>query len=69
VWLGETIMRGGRVSVSRMDRHGSWRDRRRAGSDYVSKHTKAARQSPTKLWPHLQAHFIPRGGPGATVDT
>jgi hypothetical protein len=60
----ETIMRGGRGSVSRGDRRGSWCDRRRAGSDYVSKRMKAACQSPTKLWPHLQARILPRGGPG-----
>jgi hypothetical protein len=58
-WLGETIMRGGRGSVSRGDRHGSWRDRKRSGNDYVSKHTKAARQSPVKVWPHLQALILP----------
>jgi hypothetical protein len=52
-WPCETIMRGGRGSVSRGDRHGSWRDRRRTGSDYVSKRTEAVRQSPVKVWPHL----------------
>jgi hypothetical protein len=38
-WPGETIMRGGRGSVSRGDRRGSWRDRRRTSGDYVSKRT------------------------------
>jgi hypothetical protein len=58
-WPGETIRRGGRGSVSRGDRHGSWHDRRQIGGDYVSKRTEAARQSPIKLWPHLQAHILP----------
>jgi hypothetical protein len=58
-WPGKTIMRGGRGSVSRVYRRGSWRDRRRTGSDYVSKRTEAARQSPVKLWPHLQARILP----------
>jgi hypothetical protein len=58
-WPGETIMRGGRGSVSRGDRCGSWRVRRRTGSDYISKHTKVARQLPVKLWPHLQARILP----------
>jgi hypothetical protein len=58
-WSGETIRRGGRGSVSRGDRHGSWRDRRWDGDDYVSKHTEAVRQSPIKLWPHLQARILP----------
>jgi hypothetical protein len=49
----------GHGSVSRGDRCGSWRDRRRTGSDYVSKHTEAARQLPVKLWPHLQARIVP----------
>jgi hypothetical protein len=59
VWPSETIRRGGRGSVSRGDRHGSWRDRRRIGDDYVSERTEAARQSPIKLWPHLQARILP----------
>jgi hypothetical protein len=63
-WPGETIRPGGRGSVSHGDRHGSWRDRRWIGGDYVSKSTEAAHQSPVKLWPHLQAHILPRGGPG-----
>jgi hypothetical protein len=58
-WPGETTRRGGRGSVSCGDRHGSWRDRRRIGGDYVSKRTKAARQSPIKLWPHLEARTLP----------
>jgi hypothetical protein len=52
-------MRGGRGSVSRGDRRGSWRVRRRTGSDYISKRTKVARQLPVKLWPHLQARILP----------
>jgi hypothetical protein len=62
-WPSETIRRGGHGSVSRGDRHGSWRDRRRIGGDYVSKRTEAAHQSPIKLWPHLQARILPLGGP------
>src|SRR5699024_1863353 len=58
-WPDETIMRGGRGSVIRGVRRGSWRVRRRTGSNYVSKRTKAARQSPVKLWPHLQARILP----------
>jgi hypothetical protein len=49
-------MHGGRGSVSRGDRRGSWRDRRRTGSDYVSKRTEAARLSA----------FRTRGVPGPT---
>jgi hypothetical protein len=58
-WPGETIKCEGHGSASRWDRRGSWRDRRRTGSDYVSKRTEAARQSPIKLWPHLQARILP----------
>jgi hypothetical protein len=58
-WPGETIKHGGHKSVSREDRRGSWCDRRRTGSDYVSKRTEAARQSPIKLWPHLQDRILP----------
>jgi hypothetical protein len=58
-WPGETIRHGGRGSVSRGDRLGSWRDRRRIGSEYVSKCMEAARQSLVKLWPHLQARILP----------
>jgi hypothetical protein len=29
------------------------------GLDYDSKRTEAARQSPIKLWPHLQARILP----------
>jgi hypothetical protein len=58
-WPSETIRRGGRGSVSRGDRHGSWHDRRWIGGDYVSKRTEAAHQSPIKLWPHLQARILP----------
>jgi hypothetical protein len=57
-WPGETIRRGGHGSVSRGDRCGSWRDQRRTSRDYVSKRTEAARQSPIKLWPHLQARIL-----------
>jgi hypothetical protein len=57
-WPGETIRRGGHGLVSRGDRHGSWRDRRRIGDDYVSKRTEAAHQSAIKLWPHLQARIL-----------
>jgi hypothetical protein len=58
-WPGETIKRGGRGSISRGDRHGSWCDRRRTSGDYVSERTEAARQSPIKLWPNLQARILP----------
>jgi hypothetical protein len=58
-WLGETVRRGRRGSVSCGDRHGSWRDRRQIGGDYISKRTEAARESPIKLWPHLQARILP----------
>jgi hypothetical protein len=58
-WPGETIMRGGRRSVSRGDRRGSWCDRRRTDSDYVSKRTEAAHLSPVKLLPHPQARTLP----------
>jgi hypothetical protein len=58
-WPGETIRHGGRGSVSRGDKRGSWRDRRQIGSDYVSKSTEATRQLPIKLCPHLQARIFP----------
>jgi hypothetical protein len=58
-WPDETIRRGGHGSVCREDRHRSWHDRRRIGGDYVSKRTEAARHSPIKLWPHLQARILP----------
>jgi hypothetical protein len=59
VWPGKTIKCGGHESVSRGDMRGSWHDRRRTSSGYVSKRTEAARQSPIKLWPHLQARILP----------
>jgi hypothetical protein len=58
-WPSETIECGGHGSVSRRDRLDSWRDCGRAGSDYVSRRTGAVRQSPIKLWPHLQARVLP----------
>jgi hypothetical protein len=58
-WPGETIMRGGRGSVNRGDKRGSWCDRRRSGSDYVSKCTEAVRKLTVKFWPHLQARILP----------
>jgi hypothetical protein len=58
-WPSKTIKCGDHGSVSRGDKRDSWRDRRRTGSNCVSKCTEAACQSPIKLWPHLQAHFLP----------
>jgi hypothetical protein len=58
-WPSETIRRGDRRSVNHGDRCGSWHDRRRSGRDYVSERTEAARQSPTRLCPHLQARILP----------
>jgi hypothetical protein len=58
-WPSKSIKCGGHGSVSRGDRRGSWRVRRRAGNNYNSKRTEAARQSLVKLWPHLQAHILP----------
>jgi hypothetical protein len=58
-WPDETTRRGGRWSVSRGGKYGSWHGLRRIGGEYVSKRTKAARQSPIKLWPHLQARILP----------
>jgi hypothetical protein len=55
----KTIKCGGHGSVSRGDMRGGWRDRRRTGSDYISKRTKATCQSLIKLWPHLQARILP----------
>jgi hypothetical protein len=52
-----------------VDRRNSWRDRRRAGSNYGSERVGAACQSPIKLWPHLQARSSPKAGPRATVGT
>jgi hypothetical protein len=66
-WPGETIMRGGRGSVSRGDRRGSWHDRRRTGSDYVSRRTEAARQS--SFGPTCRLVSSPEVGPRATVGT
>jgi hypothetical protein len=58
-WPSKTIKCGGHGSVSRGDRRGSWRDRGRTGSKYVSERTEAARQSTIQLWPHLQARILP----------
>jgi hypothetical protein len=58
-WPSKTIKCRGHGSVSRGDRHDSWRDRRRTGSNYASKRTEAACQLPIKLWPHLHARFLP----------
>jgi hypothetical protein len=67
VWPGETIIHGGHGSVSREDRCGSWRDRRRTGSDYFGKRTEAARQS--GFGPIGRIVSSPEVGPGATVST
>jgi hypothetical protein len=48
-WLDETTRHGGRESVSFGIKYGSWRDRRRIDGEYVSRHTEATRQSPTRL--------------------
>jgi hypothetical protein len=66
VWPGKTTRRGGRGSVSRGDRHGSCRDQRRIGGDYVSKRTKAAQSS---FGPTCKLVSSPEVGPGATVGT
>jgi hypothetical protein len=58
-WPSETIRHGGRGSVSREDRRGSWCDRRWIGGDYVSKRTESMCQSLIKLWTHLQARILP----------
>jgi hypothetical protein len=55
----KTTRRGGHVPVNYGDRRGRWHDRRRVGGDYVSKCLKMARQSPIRLWPHLQACNLP----------
>jgi hypothetical protein len=55
----KSIKCGGHMSVTRGDRRRSWRVRRRASSNYDNKRTEAARQSPIKLWPHLQARILP----------
>jgi hypothetical protein len=66
-WPGETIMHGGHRSVSRGDRRGSGRDRRRTDSDYVSKRTETVRQS--SFGPTCRLVSSPEVGPGATVGT
>jgi hypothetical protein len=58
-WPSKSIKCGGHGSVSRGDRRGSWRVQRRTGSNYNNKRTEAARQSPVKLWPQLQARILP----------
>jgi hypothetical protein len=69
-WPDETIMHGGRRSISRGDKCGSWRDRRWTSSDYVSKRTEAAHQSPTRLFgPTCRLVSSPDMGPGATIGT
>jgi hypothetical protein len=55
------------MSVSRGDRRDSWRDRRRAGSNYISKCTEAACQS--SFGPTCRLVSSPQAGPGATVST
>jgi hypothetical protein len=62
-WPDKTIKHEGHMSVSRRDRHSRRRDRRRVGSDYVSKYPEATRQSLFRLWLHLQARILPWGGP------
>jgi hypothetical protein len=60
-------MHGGHRSVSRGDRRGSGRDRRRTDSDYVSKRTETVRQS--SFGPTCRLVSSPEVGPGATVGT
>ena len=68
MWPGETIMRGGRGLVSREDRRGSWRDRRRTGRDYVSERTATANHQ-SSFGPTYRLVSSPEVGPGATVGT
>jgi hypothetical protein len=63
-WPNNDIKCGGHGPVSRGDRRGSRRDHRRTDSNCINGHAGAASQSPIRLWPHLQAHILPRGGPG-----
>jgi hypothetical protein len=66
-WPGKTIKCGCHRSVSRTDRHGSWRDQRRTDNDYVSRRTGTARQS--CFSPTCRLVSSPDVGPGATVGT
>jgi hypothetical protein len=50
--------------VNRGNRRGSRHDHGRAGSNHVNRRAGAAGQLLIKLWPHLQAHILPWGGPG-----
>jgi hypothetical protein len=61
-WPGKTIMRGGRGSVSRGDRRGSWRDRRQTTSANAQKR-RANRQS--SFGPTCRLVSSPEVGPGA----
>jgi hypothetical protein len=48
-WPDATTRCGGRGSVSRGDKYGSWRDRRWIDGEYVSRRTEAACKSPIRL--------------------
>jgi hypothetical protein len=63
-WPNKDIKYGGHGPVSRRGRRGSQQDQRRAGSNYINGRAGVASRSPVKLWPHLQARILPRGGPG-----
>jgi hypothetical protein len=66
-WPDETTRHGGRGSVSRGDKYGSWRDRRRISSEYVSRRTELAHQS--SFGPTCRLTSSPKVGLGATVGT
>jgi hypothetical protein len=69
VWPDETSRPGGRGSVSRGDKYGSWRDQGQIDDEYVSRRTKAARQSPIRLLAPYRLASSPKVGPRATVST
>jgi hypothetical protein len=48
----------GHGSVSHGDRHNSWYDHRRTGSNCSNRRTEAAVQPPTRPWSHLQARIL-----------
>jgi hypothetical protein len=68
-WPSKTIKCEDHGSVSHGERRDSWRNRGWTGSNYDSKRTEAACQSPIKLGPTYRLVSSFEAGPGATVGT
>jgi hypothetical protein len=68
-WPSKTIKCGDHGSVSRGDKRDSWRDRRRTGSNCVSKCTEARVNRQSSFGPTCRFISSPEADPGATVGT